>query len=157
MTVVKYIANLYAAKAAVTFVIRNKSNQKYFLGFPHSATADGLNSDRLIGTQMCIPITVTAIKIKLTLYVLSAAYGHSLVCFFGHNTVSLLRSGSQHLSFFVGWFFMSITCRAWLALRLSMNIQTHIKQQPSQVEAMAVCINFFVVNRDNYSSFLCSL
>ena len=67
-------------KAAVTFVTRNKSNQKYFLGFKHSATADGLNSVRLIGTQMCIPITVTAIKIKQTLYVLSAAYGHSLGC-----------------------------------------------------------------------------
>ena len=48
-------------KAAVTFVTRNKSNQKYFLCFPHSATADGLNSVRLIGTQMCIPIIVTAI------------------------------------------------------------------------------------------------
>ena len=56
-------------KAAVTFVMRNKSNQKYFLGFQHSATADGLNSARLIGTQMCIPIPVTAIKINLTLYV----------------------------------------------------------------------------------------
>ena len=57
---------------------------------------------------MCIPITVTAIKIKLTLYVLSAAYGHSLGCFFGYITVSLLRSGSQHLSFFVGSFLIVI-------------------------------------------------
>ena len=56
-------------KAAVTFVMRNKSNQKYFWGFKHSATADGLNSARLIGTQMCIPIPVTAIKIKRTFYV----------------------------------------------------------------------------------------
>jgi len=85
---------LYAAKAAVTFVLRNKSNQKYFLCFPHSASADGLNSARLIGTQICIPITVTAIKINLTLYVLSTAYGHSLGCFFGHIAVSLLRSKS---------------------------------------------------------------
>ena len=90
-------------KAAVTFVTRNKSNQKYFLGFAHSATADGLNSARLIGTQICIPIPVTAIKIKQILQALSAAYGHSLGCFFGHNTVSLLRSGSQHISFFVGF------------------------------------------------------
>ena len=98
---VKYIATLYAAKAAVTFVTRNKSNQKYFLCFQHSATADGLNSARLIGTQMCIPITVTAIKTNLTLYVLSAAYGHSLAYFFVHIAVSLLRSKSQHISFFV--------------------------------------------------------
>ena len=48
--------------------------------FQHSATADGLNSVRLIGTQMCIPITVTADKINLTLYVLPTAYGHSLGC-----------------------------------------------------------------------------
>jgi len=89
----------YAAKAAVTFVTRNKSNQKYFLCYRHSATADRLNSARLIGTQMCIPITVTAIKINQILQALSAAYGHSLRCFFGHNTVSLLRSGSQHFSF----------------------------------------------------------
>ena len=85
---------LYAAKAAVTFVMRNKSNQKYFWGFKHSATADGLNSARLIGTQMCIPITVTAIKINQTLTVLSAAYGHSLAYFLKHFAVSLLRSGS---------------------------------------------------------------
>jgi len=31
---------------------------------------------------MCIPITVTAIKIILTLNVLSAAYGHSLTYFY---------------------------------------------------------------------------
>ena len=89
-------------KAAVTFVTRNKSNQKYFLGFKHSATADGLNSARLIGTQLCIPITVTAIKINQTLYVLPTAYGHSLAYFFGYIAVSLLRSKSQHISFFVG-------------------------------------------------------
>ena len=92
-------------KAAVTFVTRNKSNQKYFWSYTHSATADGLNSARLIGTQRCIPITVTAIKaikINLTLYVLSAAYGHSLAYFFGHIAVSLLRSKSQLFSFFVG-------------------------------------------------------
>ena len=65
-------------KAAVTFVTRNKSNQKYFWSYTHSATADGLNSARLIGTQMCIPITVTAIKINQILQALSAAYGHSL-------------------------------------------------------------------------------
>ena len=69
--------------------------------FQHSATADGLNSARLIGTQRCIPITVTAIKINLTLYVLSAAYGHSLAYFLKHFAVSLLRSKSQHFSFFV--------------------------------------------------------
>ena len=67
-------------KAAVTFVIRNKSNQKYFWSYTHSATADGLNSVRLIGTQMCIPIPVTAIKINQILQVLSTAYGHSLGC-----------------------------------------------------------------------------
>ena len=89
-------------KAAVTFVTRNKSNQKYFWGFKHSATADGLNSARLIGTQMCIPITVTAIKINLTLNVLPTAYGHSLAYFFGHIAVSLLRLKSQLFSFFVG-------------------------------------------------------
>ena len=86
-------------KAAVTFVTRNKSNQKYFLCFKHYATADGINSARLIGTQMCIPITVTAIKTNQTLNVLSAAYGHSLAYFFGHFAVSLLRSKSQHISF----------------------------------------------------------
>ena len=56
-------------KAAVTFVMRNKSNQKYLCSYTHSATADGLNSARFIGTQMCIPISVTAIKIKRTFYV----------------------------------------------------------------------------------------
>jgi len=55
---------------------------------------------------MCIPITVTAIKINLTLYVLSAAYGHSLTYFLEHIAVSLLRSKSQHFSFFVGDCFM---------------------------------------------------
>ena len=65
-------------KAAVTFVTRNKSDQKYFWSYTHSATADGLNSVRLIGTQMCIPIPVAAIRINQILYVFSAAYGHSL-------------------------------------------------------------------------------
>ena len=95
-------------KAAVTFVTRNKSNQKYFLGFKHSATADGFNPARLIGTQMCIPIPVTDIKINQILQALSAAYGHSLGCFFGYITVSLLRSGSQHFSFFVRYFFYAL-------------------------------------------------
>ena len=57
-----------------------KVTKNTFWSYTHSATADGLNSARLIGTQRCIPITVTAIKIKQTLYVLSAAYGHSLGC-----------------------------------------------------------------------------
>ena len=48
---------------------------------------------------MCIPITVTAIKINQILQALSAAYGHSLGYFFRYITVSLLRSGSQHFSF----------------------------------------------------------
>lgn len=52
--------------AAVTFVMRYKSNQKNFLSYKHSATADGRCSARLIGTQKCIPITVTAIKAKQT-------------------------------------------------------------------------------------------
>ena len=65
--------------AEVTFVNRYKSNQKNSWSYKHSARADGLRSARLIETQKCIPITVTAIKINQILQALSTAYGHSLV------------------------------------------------------------------------------
>ncbi len=41
-------------------------------------TADRFYSARLIGTQACIPITVTAIKVKQNFNALFTAYGHSL-------------------------------------------------------------------------------
>ncbi len=53
-------------RCRVTFVLSYKSNQKNSWGYKHYATADGFYSARLIGTQTCIPITVTAIKAQQT-------------------------------------------------------------------------------------------
>ena len=90
-------------KAAVTFVTRYKSNQKNSWGYKHFATADGFNFVRLIGTQTCIPITVTAIKAQQTYkFYLPPTDTHSDV-WVKFISVSLLRSGSQHLISFISF------------------------------------------------------
>jgi len=86
-------------RCRVTFVLSYKSNQKNSQSYKHYATADGFYSVRLIGTQTCIPITVTAIKAQQTYkFYLPPTDTHS-DAWVKFISVSLLRSGSQHSSF----------------------------------------------------------